>query len=142
MFWDSSALVPWLLPETWSSQITGWLRGDDQVILWWASPVEVHSALFRRHRRHDLPLPVLTTALGRLDTLGSNAHFITPTDRVRDRARRLLSAHPLSAADALQLAAALVWCDEAPHGERFVSLDERLRAAARREGFSLLPEAT
>ena len=65
--------------------------------------------------------------------------FIAPSNRVRERAGRLLATHPLRAADALQLAAALVWCDEAPQGETFVCLDERLSAAARREGFAVLP---
>jgi hypothetical protein len=39
----------------------------------------------------------------------------------------------------LQLAAALVWCEEQPHGEAFVTLDDRLREAATREGFSVHP---
>ena len=39
---------------------------------------------------------------------------------VRRRAGRLVAAHPLRAADALQLAAALVWCEEQPAGEAFV----------------------
>lgn len=47
--------------------------------------------------------------------------------------------HALRSADALQLAAALVACDERPRGETFVSLDERLRNAAQREGFTVLP---
>jgi hypothetical protein len=47
--------------------------------------------------------------------------------------------HPLRAADALQLAAALIWVEEQPHGESFVSLDPRLRDSAAREGFTLVP---
>jgi hypothetical protein len=39
---------------------------------------------------------------------------------------RALARHPLRAADALQLAAALVWSDGAG-GETFVCLDEGLR---------------
>jgi len=38
------------------------------------------------------------------------------------------------------LSAALVWCEEQSRGEVFVCLDERLREAARREGFALIPE--
>jgi hypothetical protein len=39
-----------------------------------------------------------------------------------------------------QLAAALMWCDDAPGAATpFVCLDERLRDAARREGFAILP---
>jgi hypothetical protein len=52
---------------------------------------------------------------------------------------RLLSAHQLRTADSLQLAASLVWCEEQPSSETFVCLDQRLRDAARREGFTLLP---
>jgi predicted nucleic acid-binding protein len=55
------------------------------------------------------------------------------------RARRLLAAHPLRAAAALQLAAALVACDERSDVPPFVTLDDRLAEAARREGFVVLP---
>jgi len=60
---------------------------------------------------------------------------------VRARAARLLSLHPLRAADALQLAAALVWCRERTAEAPFVCLDDRLRLAAAREGFRVLPYA-
>jgi len=59
---------------------------------------------------------------------------------VWDRAERLLEIHPLNAADALQLAFALAWCQERPQGRAFICLDGKLREAARREGFRLLPE--
>ena len=45
----------------------------------------------------------------------------------------------LLAADAMQLAAALVWADGNPDQRGFVCLDQRLREAARSEGFSLFP---
>ena len=38
-----------------------------------------------------------------------------------------------------ELAAALVACDERPEGLPFVSLDDRLSDAARKEGFPVLP---
>jgi hypothetical protein len=58
---------------------------------------------------------------------------------VRKGARRLQRSHPLSAADSLQLAAALICCEERPEILGFVCLDERLSDAARREGFAVLP---
>jgi hypothetical protein len=48
---------------------------------------------------------------------------------------RLLRVHPLRAAGALQLAAALEWAGAPPDGE-LVTFDERLREAAVREGFA------
>jgi uncharacterized protein len=139
MFWDSSAVVPCLVPEARSAALASLLRSDTEPVLWWASPVECRSVLYRQHRDGGLPVTLLDEALSRLSGLVEGADFIAPTNRVRDRAGRLLAAHPLRAGDALQLAAALVWCAEAPQGDRFVCLDDRLRAAARREGFALLP---
>jgi len=54
-------------------------------------------------------------------------------------AKRCLMVHPLRAADALQLGAALVACGDDPHGFEFVCVDERLNEAARREGFTVRP---
>ncbi|MHB1980941.1 MAG: hypothetical protein ACYCOS_04395 [Sulfobacillus sp.] len=47
---------------------------------------------------------------------------------------RLLRVHPLRAADALQLAAALVWAAEMGEAAVIVTLDHRLAAVAAREG--------
>lgn len=139
MFWDSSALVPTLVPEARSETAISLLRADRRVILWWVSPAECQSALYRQHREDGIPLNLLNEALVRLRGLVEDADFIAPTTGLRERAGRLVAAHPLRAADALQLAAALVWCDEAPLDAAFVCLDDRLREAARREGFAVLP---
>jgi predicted nucleic acid-binding protein len=65
---------------------------------------------------------------------------IEPGLTVRARAQALLLSHPLRAADSFQLAAALLWAGPKPTGQAFVCLDQRLRAAARNEGFKVLPE--
>jgi hypothetical protein len=140
MFWDTSAIIPVLLPESRSSALTDLLSADRDLTLWWGTPVECLSAIYRRHRESPVPAALLTEALGRLRALVEDADTVSPTDEVRRRAGRLVAAHPLRAADALQLGAALVWCEEQPHGEAFACLDDRLREAARREGFSLMPE--
>jgi len=78
--------------------------------------------------------------LQRLARLIEGSHIIAPTLQLRDRAGVLVAAHPLRAGDALQLAAALMLYDEAPSAVTpFVSLDARLRDAARRDGFAILP---
>jgi predicted nucleic acid-binding protein len=136
MFWDSSALVPLLLPEAESETLTRLLADDPEPVIWWSTPLECQSALQRRHREKPFPAPQLAAATERLRELVRHADTIAPTDELRRRAARLLSFHPLRAADALQLAAALVWCEEQPHGETFVTLDDRLHEAAVKEGFT------
>ena len=51
---------------------------------------------------------------------------------------RFLRVHPLRAADALQLAAAFAAAECRPAPLEVVTLDERLAAAAQREGFPLV----
>jgi predicted nucleic acid-binding protein len=101
--------------------------------------VECLSALYRRHREGSLPPAAIAQALDRLKALVADVDIVAPTTPLRERAGRLLAGHPLRSADALQLAAALVWCDESPQGDAFVCLDDRLAEAARREGFTVLP---
>lgn len=75
----------------------------------------------------------------RLTDLKNHSTIVQAHPSVRDRAERLLAVHPLRAADALQLSAGLVSCDDKPQGESFVCLNPRLREAAVREGFIVLP---
>ena len=139
MFWDSSALIPLFLPDTRSEELVTILDDARDLTIWWGSPVECLSAIYRRHRAEPLPAPVLTNALERLRAFVEDTHGIAPTEEVRRRAGRLLGAHPLRSGDALQLAAALAWCEDQPSGETLVCLDVRLREAATREGFSVRP---
>lgn len=59
---------------------------------------------------------------------------------IRAGAARALLLHPLHAADSLRLAAALVWVLGPATGRHLVCLDQRLREAAHREGFLVVPE--
>jgi predicted nucleic acid-binding protein len=59
---------------------------------------------------------------------------VQPTERLRKLAERLLRAHQLRAADALQLAAMVQVGGEQPDELEVVCFDERLAAAALGEG--------
>jgi hypothetical protein len=63
---------------------------------------------------------------------------IAMIETVCDHAERMVAAHPLRAADALQLGAALVAAGGSPATLQFVTLHQRLAAAAEREGFPVL----
>jgi hypothetical protein len=132
--------VPTIVPDERSSRMSLLLRSDPERTLWWASPVECQSALARHHREGRLSAMLVEQGLHRLTELIQAVDIIAPNLRLRDRAGRLVAAHPLRAGDALQLAAALMWCDDEPGATTsFVCLDTRLRDAARREGFAILP---
>lgn len=138
-FWDASAIVPLLVSERWSDRIGELAREDAAIVVWWGSRVECASALRRREREGALDPVGTRQALALLDELSAAWSEVLPGDAVRSQAERALAVHPLHAADALQLGAALAWRREPPKAAELVCLDERLRDAAAREGFALLP---
>lgn len=139
-FWDSSALVPLLLREPKSDWARRLLDEDGELVVWWGSAIECASAIARLHREGHIDAAAERNARSLLDTLRAAWFEVQPGDAVREQSLRLLRLHPLRAADALQLAAAVEWAGTPPDGG-FVTCDDRLREAAQREGFSV-PEMT
>ncbi|MGQ0624375.1 MAG: type II toxin-antitoxin system VapC family toxin [Sporichthyaceae bacterium] len=136
-FWDSSAAVPLLVEEEATDLVQSVFRQDPDLLVWWATELECVSAL-ARHEREGGTAEV-AKAYANLDALAMSWTEVQPSPRVRQSARRVLRVHPLRAADAAQLAAGLQASEGHPSTLEFVCLDERLRDAARREGFSVLP---
>ncbi len=136
-FWDASALVPLCVHEITSRQAQSHLRALMPVV-WWGSLVEVHSAIARFHRLGKLKDAEKQGALSRLNMLSHGWREILPADQLRDLATRLLDIHDLRAADSLQLAAALTWCQQHPAKRKFVCGDQRLSKAATSAGFSVI----
>jgi uncharacterized protein len=140
-FWDSSALVPLLVREASSWKLWELIRQDAEMVLWWATPVECAAALTRIDAEDYVGKPALEMAWTILHSFLAGATEVHPVNDVRLSAEHLISRHPLRAADALQLAAALSWRDGHPAGASVVCLDHRLRIAAALEGFRVLPYA-
>jgi uncharacterized protein len=138
-YWDSSALLPLLVREAATPAIRALLRQDPEVMTWWGTPVEAASALARLARDGMLPPDAHEAALARLARASEGWDEVVPTAAVRTEALRLLRVHPLRAADALQLAGAVVASEHQPATLPVVTLDQRLASAARLEGFGVLP---
>jgi len=140
-FWDSSALVALLVAEAKTETLRSIAEHDPVMLVWWATPIECASAIARLERDGDLTSEATLTALQRLDALAESWNEVQPVEAARRAARRLLRVHPLRAADALQLAAAVVAAEGHPASLEVVTLDERLIEAARREGFVVIEVA-
>jgi predicted nucleic acid-binding protein len=137
-FWDTSALVPLLLDEPATAAVQRAYRADAVVLVAWTTAVECASAVARAEHDQIVDAATAAAAFARLDELLRVVREIEPSDDVRDVARRLLRAHRLRAADAVQLAAATLASQHRPHALTFVTLDTRLGAVAEREGFTVL----
>ncbi len=133
-YWDASALVPLVISEPSSETVRAWLSDDERIVTWAWTRVEITSAVERRARQGLLSRTQRRDALGRFEALGETWDEVTDVLAVRSRAIPLLARHPLRAADAAQLAAALLVSEQVVVGFAFVCLDETLTSAAEREG--------
>ena len=138
-FWDTSAIIPLCIDEEQTQTVRDIAKKDGALVVWWGSIVESYSAFARLRRDRALSPEGEAKTLAVLSELSGAWTEIEPSDDIREITRRLLQNYPLRTADSLQLAAAIVWSDKKPKGHHFVCLDARLREAAAKEGFTILP---
>jgi len=138
-FWDSSAIVPLLVAQPDSSAADRWLDEDGAIAVWTLTPIEVASAVRRLVREGAMSEAEADAAERRTEELVRASHVVVDVEAVKLRAMRLLRLHALRAADALQLGAAVEWAVGRPEDRIVHTFDGRLAAAARREGFRVIP---
>ncbi|MGC2444847.1 PIN domain-containing protein [Candidatus Binatus sp.] len=137
-FWDASALVPTFLDEVSTKQVRSWQASDPGVTIWMMTVIEVMSAVARKQRERPELAELCKQAIFDVRDAAVTWVQIEDAAAARHHAERIIMNYPLRAADALQLAAALVAADGEPQSLELVTLDGRLAEAARREGFPVL----
>jgi len=137
-FWDTSALVPLCVRQSTTPRVVELYKLHEAVV-WWATPVEIASALARLLRVKQLGVNDWSRAGKLAERLSESWAMIQPSDGLRATAAQLVNRKDLRAADAFQLAAALAWCEDSPSGRIFLTADEKLRNAALISGFETLP---
>jgi len=135
-FWDSSALIPLFAAQTQTERVSQFFA-KYRIAVWWSTAVEIVSGLTRVERMGEIDHDEFLVGKQLAQTVAATWVSIRPSERIAAEACSLFEAHPLSAADALQLAAALEWCEGKPHGNVFLTFDKRLREAAGLAGFTL-----
>ena len=133
-FWDSSSLVPLCVTQP-STPVAERLSALYGMVVWWATPIEMLGAFARLVRMGRLTSGGQTAAQLELENFRQVWQEVDPSNELREQAGRLLDRFPLKAADAQQLAAALIWCLRRPAGRAFISGDSQLLEAARELGF-------
>lgn len=138
-FWDSSGVVLLCVHQP-SSAVARRIRAQrPRMAFWWGMPLEVRSACRRLVHEGLLPAGSLAAVYRKLGLLSDAGIEVVPSEEVRALAAEAIDRHELRAADAMQLAAALVLCRERPRGRAFVCFDKKLAAAADLMGFTVLP---
>lgn len=133
-FWDASALVPLCIPQAPTPALKAIYRRFS-VVWWWGTPVEIASGLARLLRMQKITPEEWREARAYAEQLARSSSSVFPSDSLLASAIDLVTRYDLRAGDALQLAAALAWCENKPSGCTFLTLDQRLRDAALLCGF-------
>ena len=137
-FWDTSALVPLMIREPRSEEMRALALADPHIVASSYTIVEIASANWRRRHAGELSMEDHEIAERNFAELSESWIEVPVTQTVLDAAVSVLSRHSLRAGDALQLGAAQIASGHQP-SLTFVTLDENLKAAARAEGFPVLP---
>ena len=137
VFWDTTALVPLCVGQKTTTRAIA-LYKTYEVAVWWATQVEIASALARLVRTRELASSESTKARNLAQRLVNSWFVVQPSDALRTKAIELVERYDLRAADSFQLAAALVWSEDAPRGRVFLTVDPRLREAAQLSGFDAI----
>jgi len=137
-FWDTSALVPLFVAEPATARARRWVADDPDATVWTLARVELLSALARRGRAQPAAATRLLQARREALAAWERWSEVTAVELVRRHAERLVETHPLRAADALQIGAALVVAGADPPALEFVTLDDQQAQAAEREGLRVL----
>ena len=104
-------------------------------MVWWATPIEIASALARLVRMQQLDTGGWVKSRKLAEALADSWSVIRPSQTIQENAIQLVNRFGLKAGDALQLAAALNWCEDSPKGAVFLTADQKLRDAAVISGF-------
>ena len=135
-FWDASVLVTLCVDQTPTPHALV-LESHYRIAVWWATHVEIASALAQLLRQQKITAIEYAHAKQQAENLANIWRTVAPSARIAFEARVLLEQYTLRAADALQLAAAMEWCEGQPNGKVFLTFDRRLREAAGLAGFAL-----
>jgi predicted nucleic acid-binding protein len=138
---ESSAVLSWLLGEPDGRSVRDIIVEERIVVTSELTLVECDRALIRATAIKALTEGEAIRCRATLNGAATQWTLFRVSDEVLERARRPLPHEPIRTLDALHLASALLG-GRVIRGLEFLSLDNRLREAARGLGFRILPTYT
>ena len=129
-YFDTSVLVKNYIQETGSARVRELLETYEFVSSAMA-PIELHSAVRRRHRQGELSRQNYASILSRVKQDRSFWQLVEPVPPVLTKAEELVVAYNVRTLDAVHLASAIVIQDSIGAQFPFITADERQLTAAR-----------
>lgn len=125
--------------ETGGTDSLEWLEQDGQIVTLLWTRTELVSAIECKAREGSQSCLQRRQVLVRLDSVAESRDEVADVVAARSRASNLLARHPIRAADAGQLGAALLVQDHGAGPLECVCFDRKLALADELEGLQVLP---
>jgi predicted nucleic acid-binding protein len=135
---ESSAILSWLLDEDSAGQIRALLEAQDLIAASDLTLIECDRVLLRATALGELTEAEAADRRGHLMRASSHWQILRISPEIVDRARRPFPGEPMRTLDAIHLASALA-ARAAILGLKLLSLDDRIRRAARALGLEVIP---
>jgi predicted nucleic acid-binding protein len=136
---ESSAVLAWLLDEAPSPQVRRVLAGSEVVIASDLTLIECDRVILRAAVLGELTEAEAADRRAHLTAASSHWHVLQIGPEIVERARRRFPGELIRTLDAIHLASALV-ARSAVAGLEVLTLDDRIRTAARGLGLRVCPE--
>jgi predicted nucleic acid-binding protein len=139
LYAESSAVLAWLLDEDDSAFVRRTLSESAIIIASDLTLIECDRVLHRAGALGELTEAEVADRRAHLAAAAAHWHVLRIGPEVVDRARQPFPGDPIRTLDAMHLASVLVARSGVP-GLALLTLDQRIRAVAKRLGLTLLPE--
>jgi len=139
LYAESSAVLAWLLGEPSANAVRDALRRAELVAASDLTLVECDRVLIRAVTTGEIDEAAAADRRALLNSAAGHWQLWRVSLEITERARRPFPTEPIRTLDAIHLASALAAKSVIP-GVQVLSLDERIRRAAKNLGFSLQPE--
>lgn len=139
LYAESSAVLAWLLDEASGGEVRSLLGAADAIVASDLTLIECDRVLLRAAWVGELTEAEAADRRAHLTMAASHWHVLRIGPQVVERARQPFPGEPIRTLDALHLASVLV-ARSAVAGLELLSLDDRIREAARRLGLRVRPQ--
>jgi|SRR5262245_37451873 len=138
LYAESSAVLEWLLDQAHGALVADVLAQAELIVASDLTLIECDRVLIRAIVLNELHESDAAQRQSRLNTVASRWILLALDEEISERARRPFPSEPIRTLDAIHLASA-VTARRAVPDLAILSLDGRIRTAADRLGFTLLP---
>ena len=129
-YFDTSALVKNYVQEAGSTPVRE-LLARYEFVSSAIAPIEIHSAVRRRHRQGEMSRQSYASILSRVKQDRLFWQLVEPVPQVLAKAEEIVAAYNVRSLDALHLASAIIIQDSIETIIPFVTADDRQLSAAR-----------